>query len=407
MPLHVSGFKRAFLGAALLALGVPQLQSCSEDDGSSTSVAARNGRDSGVSDAVGGAGAAGAAGVAGAAGAAGATGAVGAAGAAGENGTDENVVAIVQSETEATSLTREQIKALVTDAVDQAGGLGFISDGQTVVLKPNLVTTRTTTGPLAAEANGVTTDWRLAVAVAELVRERNPTGQILVIEGSVQDTENAFQQFGYTSENFGNAVDEFIPLEGSSCNDPSTDRLVEAESVSGTSYWVDERFLNADVVISLPVLKTHSQASVTGACKNIGIGMTPVGMYGGGGGCTRSFSIINHDSPTALGEWIRDIYSLNPADFAVMDGLRGLANGPEPSWTGGDYNTDVKDMRLILAARDAVALDTIEALVMQCDPTHVVYLTLLGDAGFGENDPANITVVGRQVSEVSQALSGC
>lgn len=395
MSLHVSAFKRGFVACALVALTFPQMQSCLADNGSSDADGSGStGPDSGVNAATGGTGN-------------GVTSAGGSAGAAGESGTDGTVVAIVQSETDAVSLTREQIKALVTDAVNQAGGLGFISDGQTVLLKPNLVSTTSTIGRLPAEANGVTTDWRVAVAVAELVRERNPSGQVLVMEGSVQDTEDAFQQFGYTSANFGSLVNEFIPLEGSSCNNPSTDRLVEAQSVSGASYWVDERFLNADVVISLPVLKTHSQASVTGACKNIGIGMTPVGMYAGSGGCTRSFTLINHDSPTALGEWIRDIYSLNPADFAVMDGLRGVANGPEPSWTGGNYNTDVKNMRLILASRDAVALDTIESLVMQCDPALVPYLPLLGDAGLGENDPAKITVVGRPVSEVSQPLSGC
>jgi uncharacterized protein (DUF362 family) len=322
---------------------------------------------------------------------------------------DNSVVAIVQSSTDAESLSLDQIRALVTEAVTEAGGLGFITDGQNVVLKPNLVTTTTTGGqPLPAEANGVTTDWRIALSVAELVRAENPSGQILVMEGSVRDTENAFQQFGYTPANFGNTVDEFVPIEGSSCFNPSTDRLVQATASSGTSYWVDDRFLNADVVISLPVLKTHLNAGITGAIKNIGIGMIPAGKYKGDGfDCTRSFDTINHDDPVALSQWIRDIYSLNPADFSVMDGLRGLANGPEPSWVeGGDYATDVKNMRLILASDDAVALDTTEALVMGCDPTMVPMLQMLSDDGMGTSDPDHITVVGKPVSEVSQPLEG-
>jgi uncharacterized protein (DUF362 family) len=327
-----------------------------------------------------------------------------------DTGTDtgNSVVAIVQSPTDAVSLSLEEVRALVTDAVSQVGGVGFISDGDSVVLKPNLVSTTTTGGvKLPAEANGVTTDWRITLSVAELVRAVNPSGQILVMEGSVHDTEDAFQQFGYTAANFGDTVDEFVPIEGRSCFNPSTDRLVEATADSGTSYWVDERFLNADVVISLPVLKTHLNAGITGAIKNIGIGMTPAGKYKGDGfDCTRSFETINHDDPNALSRWIRDIYSLNPADFSVMDGLRGLANGPEPSWAGGDYATDVKNMRLVLASDDAVALDTTEALVMGCDPDLVPMLKMLSDSGLGTSDPDRITVLGKPVSEVRQPLEG-
>jgi uncharacterized protein (DUF362 family) len=296
---------------------------------------------------------------------------------------------------------------MVADAVNQAGGLDFISDNMTVVLKPNLVAMNVGTTVLQQLANGVTTDWRIAFAVAELVRARNPSGTILVMEGSVQDTEDAFEHFGYTPANFGNTVDEFIPIEGSSCSDPSTQNLVEAEAASGTSYWVDSRYLNADIVISLPTLKTHKQAGVTGAVKNLGIGMIPAGKYrGDSGDCTRDFVTINHDDVNELSRWIRDIYSLNPANFAVMDGLRGIANGPFPEWFGGNIATDAKNMRLVMASSDAVALDTIEALVMVCDPTKVPYLQMLADSGLGTNDPEKITVVGKQVSEVRENLTG-
>jgi uncharacterized protein (DUF362 family) len=135
--------------------------------------------------------------------------------------------------------------------------------------------------------------------------------------------------------------------------------------------------------------------------------MTPSAMYtDGGGDCTRSFTIINHDDPAALSRWIRDVYSLNPADFSVMDGLRGLANGPEPSWNNGDYATDAKNMRLIMASRDAVAMDTIEALVMDCDPSEVPLLEMMSREGLGTSDPDSITVVGKQVSDVRQPLGG-
>ncbi len=69
--------------------------------------------------------------------------------------------------------------------------------------------------------------------------------------------------------------------------------------------------------------------------------------------------------------------------------------------TGGNYATDKMNMRLILAGRNAVALDTIEALVMKCDPKLVPHLTKLEADGFGTTDTAKISVVGKQVSDVA------
>jgi uncharacterized protein (DUF362 family) len=89
-----------------------------------------------------------------------------------------------------------------------------------------------------------------------------------------------------------------------------------------------------------------------------------------------------------------------------MDGLRGMANGPQPSWTGGDYNTDAKNMRLIMASSDATAMDTIQALVMGCDPSQVAYLDMVSGQGMGENDPDAIEVVGKAISEVMEPLEG-
>jgi uncharacterized protein (DUF362 family) len=90
----------------------------------------------------------------------------------------------------------------VRDAVDEldvarglAGGLDFVGNNQTVVLKPNLLKTRMGFGmtavDLAQTANGVTTDYRVVKVVAELVRERNPDGRVIVLEGSVEDTSDA------------------------------------------------------------------------------------------------------------------------------------------------------------------------------------------------------------------------
>jgi uncharacterized protein (DUF362 family) len=62
------------------------------------------------------------------------------------------------------------------------------------------------------------------------------------------------------------------------------------------------------------------------------------------------------------------------------------------------------NMRLILASKNAVALDTIQALVMGCDPTKVPYLTKAESYGLGTTDSTKINVVGKQVADVKKSF---
>lgn len=326
----------------------------------------------------------------------------------------KSVVAMVQAgNTQATDLTTSDVSELVKDAVSQAGGLDFIKDGQTVVLKPNLFAVYRDAGITIANAmvSGINTDWRVTKAVADLVRARNPTGKILVMEGSTYSTESlTYLILGYTRDNFGSSVDEFIGLEGTSCTDSSTSGLEKRTGRSGKQYWVNSRYLSADVVISIPTMTTDAWAGIGGAVENLGIGATPAGQYGGGtnpNDCTRTK--IDRSSPEAAGGFIRDYYGLRPADFVVMDALQGLEHGPLPVLDDSgtyEYEASIKDMRLILAGRNAVAVDTIQALVMKCDPKKVPFLTELESDGLGTTDPGKISVVGTQVADVATAFAG-
>lgn len=338
---------------------------------------------------------------------------------------DEYVVAMVQStKADATELTVEDVADLVASAVTQAGGLDFIHTGQTVVLKPNLVTAytdryrRTAADPLV---NGIATDWRVVKAVADLVREKvGSTGKILVMEGSTMPTATAYSILGYTQANLP-SVDEFIAIEGSACTDRTTTALTQKAGKSGTEYWINKRYVEADVVISIPTMKTHLMAGITGAVKNLGIGITPMGQFSPADGgtasdCTRGQTAgpnsIDHSSPETLGAFIRDYYSIRPADFAVMDGLQGMQHGPAPAFEAKagdagfwDYDSGRMNMRLILAGRNSVAVDTIESLVMKCDPKKVPHLTMLEADGLGTTDPTQISVVGKQVDEVAKPFA--
>ena len=70
------------------------------------------------------------------------------------------------------------------------------------------------------------------------------------------------------------------------------------------------------------------------------------------------------------------------------------------------YASSIMNMRLILAGRNAVAVDTIAAQVMKCLPDKVPQLLGLQMARLGTTDPAKIKVVGKGVPEVSKPFAG-
>ena len=316
-----------------------------------------------------------------------------------------SVVSIVASPvSQATDLELKQIRLMVQSAVELAGGLrSFIKNGHTVILKPNLVATRDLNDQLLAkEVNGVTTDWRIVKVLSEMVRDINPKGKILLMEGSAQNsTDETMKYYNYTAQALP-AVDEFISLENSSgaWRTPQSPELIRVplpNGLLGKEYYLNRRFKEADVVISIPVLKTHWDAILTGAIKNLAIGAAPPSMYAEQEGSAYHGSSIDHARP-ALSKWIHDFYLCRPADFAIMDGLQGTQNGPLPSSKNDEMN-----MRLILASREPIALDHVAARVMVINPGSVLYLTELAKSrGI---DLSSITVKGESIDAIKKPFS--
>ena len=333
----------------------------------------------------------------------------------------EASVGMIKSETEdVLKIGYEELELMVREAVALAGGLeGIISDGNTVVLKPNIVVNHFMGNPIPTEANGMVTDWRMVSVVAKMVREINPSGKILVIEGSASpSTMEGYGLLKYTRE-FIPEVDEFIGIEDNSgeWQDKNSEALRSALLPAGRAlypdfklpngsapYYYNKQYFEADVFISLPVLKNHESAGVTGAIKNMGIGGTPTNIYGNGEDENGRWNVIKH-AASELHKFIHDYYYGRPADFAIMDGIQGYSNGP--NWNNGPSNIEghQEGMGLILASADLVAMDAIASLVMFHDPTLVPHLVYLNNDGIGCVDPMAIRVEGSLVSDVKKPFA--
>jgi uncharacterized protein (DUF362 family) len=350
-----------------------------------------------------------------------------------------STVAIVQSsKSDVRNLEYDDIKVMVEQAVEYAGGFdGLIHNGDVVVLKPNIMCLwiRSTGNKLDPEANGVTTDWRVTRSVVEIVRKYNPNGRVYVMESSAfQCTELAMQELKYSHE-YIPGVDKFICLEDSGgykeWDSPMLKKVTlpdgmglypnEMKANKSREFYLNKIYAEADVLISMPVLKNHTHTGITGALKNVGIGATPSNIYGklmapNVTSATAKYALklgkplglnrqatINH-APLYLDMWIHDYYMCRPVDFVVTDGLHGLENGPDISGLtkAKSLEEHQMNMRMILAGRDALAADTIHALLIGMDPNKVDHLVLLSNKNVGCINPSRIQVKGIKVHEVKK-----
>jgi len=333
--------------------------------------------------------------------------------------TNIDEVAIVKSQEEyAADITMEEIEVLVRQAIDMTGGLsGIVSNGDYVVLKPNLVAVSDDQDPNYIEVSGMATDWRVTKAVAKIVRELNPDGTIFIIESSAEpSTRDVLDYYNYTTENFPE-VDAIIAYEDScgvywDYNDEHLETLLldddirlypdEAKPNLSPEFYMARVYYNADVVISIPVLKNHLMAIITGGTKNVSIGMAPTSIYANSETSNAKWIKIDHGFEN-LHKWLHDYYLLKPVDFVVIDGLQGFDHGP----VGIDELTMEEmqhNMRLILAGKEALSVDAVCGNIMSLDPSFANYMVYLDQEEYhvGTIDPRFIRVKGKKIQEIRE-----
>ncbi|MDR2713336.1 MAG: DUF362 domain-containing protein [Clostridiales bacterium] len=265
---------------------------------------------------------------------------------------------------------------VVAKAIENAGGLeGIVMRGDAVLIKPNLCAD-------ARSDSATTTDYRV---VAEIVREVKElgAGRVIVAEGSFSG--NAFSE----SLLGQNKYDEVGEVEFYNFNDCDKDDCYELpmKSLNGEkTIFIPKIYVDADVVISVPKLKTHSMTTVSLSLKNIGFGVPSERIY--------SFMASkNALHRLGISNVIADVNSIRKPDFTVIDGI-----------VGGDGNGPISnkkvDSQIILASRDPVAVDTVACLFMDFTPNAYSHITFCAEQGIGIADIDAIKVVGADLEEI-------
>jgi len=147
---------------------------------------------------------------------------------------------------------------------------------------------------------------------------------------------------------------------------------------------VTKFFNEVDFIISLPKLKSHSLVGYTGAVKNM-MGLVP-------GAGKREMHFIA-PKVTDMLKCIVDLYSLVRPNLSIMDAVIGMdGEGPAAG--------NPKNIGLVLASSDAVALDAVALEIAGYNPGKTEFIVDAEARGLGVGSLENIEVRGESINDV-------
>ncbi len=277
----------------------------------------------------------------------------------------------------------------VRRAVALAGGMGFIKEGQTILIKPNV------TGALK---NPTTTSPEVLYATIKLVAERGPKRIIVadrsfspVLSTETPKTVDVMKRVGHldavnqaihdvkapvVAVGLEDAASELERL-GKPANTPLWRKMKPEKAVNWPNgFELAELLLAVDHVINVPVIKTHFQAWFTMSMKAF-VGMS---HHRTRREFHSTFRGINDLADQKRTRTRRRGIKVDPeAEFAeaepLVDRIAELNLGLTPSLNildgtrsfvfGGPSQGDTADPKVIVASRDRIAADTTGVAVLK------------------------------------------
>ena len=235
--------------------------------------------------------------------------------------------------------------------------------GKRILIKPNLLR--------ASEAKeGIVTHPAVLRAVVEKVETMDPASIV------VGDNPGLFG-YGENEESF-KITGLMKAAKGYYQNIGNDSQKVDFNAEFMPTVSLSKIVLDADIIISLPKFKTHGLTVITGAIKN---------SYGFLPGAQKAKLHKAAGSPERFHEVIVNVFRLRVPDLFIVDAVVGMeGNGPA--------SPELRSIGLILASSNAVAMDSVMAMMMGCDPGRLHFLRKAKEAGLGDYDLSTIEVIG-------------
>jgi uncharacterized protein (DUF362 family)/Pyruvate/2-oxoacid:ferredoxin oxidoreductase delta subunit len=235
--------------------------------------------------------------------------------------------------------------------------------GRSVLVKPNIL------GAMAPERQVTTHPSLVRAAVAAL--KRRGAGRIMVGDNSGMRAYGSNEEAARAAGILDAAAGHYVNLGASSVAVPMASDFAKELAFS-------REVLEADVLISLPKMKTHVATLITGGVKN------SFGHLVGGEKCR-----LHRDAPGAenFAAAVVDVYQVRPPDLVILDAVMAM-EGQGPS--GGRP----RHVGRVLASPSAVALDAVMAAMMGLEPRRVPMLRIAERRGLGTIDLNRMEIAG-------------
>ena len=257
----------------------------------------------------------------------------------------------------------------INTAIEMLGGWDkFVKPQDKVLLKVNLI------GPKSSDTAAVT-HAEFVRAMVRILKGKNCNVWIGDSSGGaiagIAPTAQGFRVAGYekVAEEEGAEIKNF---------DREGVVAVKPESQCEETMYIAKPMFDADVVINLPKLKTHSAQIFSGAVKNL-FGCIP-------GLKKATYHKMAPDS-SDFGQIICDIHKATKIQLHIMDGI--LAMQGEGPTAGSIYQAGK-----ILISEDPLALDAVAAKMVGMDVEDVPILETARKRKLGEGWLKNITLAG-------------
>jgi len=251
--------------------------------------------------------------------------------------------------------------AIVKAALTSLGGIErFVKQGQDVIIKPNICVDYHT------PEYAVTTN---PVVVATLVTLCLGAGA-----KRVRVMDSPFAGISPNSAYAVSGIEDAVKAAGGEMEVMSPIKFASFDIPQGksiTSWDIYRDVMETDVLIDVPIAKSHSLARLTLGSKNLlGLISDPNKIH------------------SALGQRVADLVSIIRPNLTVVDACRILMDhGP----TGGSLN-DVKQANTIIASHDIIAADSYGATLFGLTGADIPYIQSGAEMGLGTLDLSAVKV---------------
>jgi uncharacterized protein (DUF362 family) len=255
-------------------------------------------------------------------------------------------------------------------AVDLAGGLGGLSRDSKVFIKPNFCLWHE---GVDFPKYGVLTTARMIEDMVVLLKEHG-VKDITILEGVIEIEKGSESVLQLVAKGMG--LDILAERYGVKMIDVLKGSFARV-TAGDVTLSVNRDLLDADYVINMPVLKTHTQAMVSFGIKNLK-GVLNIASRKKCHNADRSIDLDYH---------LAKLPGMLSPSLTILDGIYTLERGP--LYTGRAHRSNI-----IVASKDLISADKVGATILGFAPQSVPYIALAAENNGRPNDLSDVNIRG-------------